>query len=268
MTVVHHYRNTKLSGLHGNITDIKTAVQYWILIRNETISKIEATADKLQEHHRNVNISRVVGSSVSIGGGVLAIVGFALTPVTFGASLGLSIGGVALAAAGGATAAGASIADVAIQKSNVNFAQEQLHKDHEKLESINKMVDELNARIENLSRECPSNAGAKILITELLAQGSIRAGNIGLRVTEAALSSSLEVGAAALRVGGVAAKGIAAAGLVLNVALIPIDLVEIVRSSHSLAKGSKTKAIEELRDIATKLESEKQEIKKQFSSHE
>ena len=62
-------------------------------------------------------------SSTSIVGGAMAIAGLALAPVTFGVSMGLSAGGMALAAAGGTTAAGVSIADIGIQKSNMMHTQ-------------------------------------------------------------------------------------------------------------------------------------------------
>ena len=81
------------------------------------------------------------------------------------------------------------------------------------------------------------------VVVEVLGQGFLRASNVGMRTAEivAANTVALEIGAAALRIGGTAAKSVAAVGLVLNVVLIPIDLVEIVRSSVSLAKGSQTK---------------------------
>ena len=78
-----------------------------------------------------------------------------------------------------------------------------------------------------------------------------------MRVAELIAYGNLELGVLALRVGGVAAKGIAAAGIVLNVILIPIDIAEIIRSSHSLRKGSQTKAIKQLTDTVKQLKKQK-----------
>jgi hypothetical protein len=71
---------------------------------------------------------------------------------------------------------------------------------------------------------------------------------------------SLEIGVLALRVGGAAAKGIAAAGIVLNVVLIPIDLAEIIRSGNSIRKGSQTKAIKQLTRTIEQLKEQKADI--------
>ena len=105
----------------------------WKGRRENTVKTIRTTAEKLVKHHRNVNISRITGSVVAIGGSGIAILGFALTPVTFGASLGLTIAGAGIAAAGGVTAAGASIADTVITKTGVKEAQEQIQKQNERI---------------------------------------------------------------------------------------------------------------------------------------
>lgn len=60
--------------------------------------------------------------------------------------------------------------------------------------------------------------------------------------------------AAALRVGGTAAKSTAGVGLALNIVLIPINLIEIARSSHRLRKGKQTKAVEQLKEIVEHLQ--------------
>jgi hypothetical protein len=74
-----------------------------------TIEEIEKTIDKLKVHHRDVKIILGTGTSAAIVGGLMAIVGFVLTPVTFGASVGLTAGGLGLAVAGGGTCCNYSI---------------------------------------------------------------------------------------------------------------------------------------------------------------
>jgi hypothetical protein len=64
-----------------------------------------------------------------------------------------------------------------------------------------------------------------------------------------------------MRVGGTAARSVAIVGLVLNVALIPIDLVEIVRSSLSLAGRSQTKAVKQLEEIVEQLKQQLSELR-------
>ena len=217
----------------------------------------------MKKHHRNVNISRITGSSVSIAGSVIAIVGFGLAPVTLGASIGLSAGGIALAAAGGGTVAGASITDTVIQKLNVKQAQEQLKEDYDQLyiiQVIAKIIDSITVAASEERRECPV-VGTRGVVGEVLAQGLLRVSNVGVRTAEMAVSNTLEIGAAALRIGGTAAKSIAGVGLVLNVVLVPVDLIEIVRSSRSLARGSQTKAVKQLKEIVEDLKQQLRELR-------
>ena len=239
-----------------------TRVEKWGSVREKTIQKIECIIDDLKIHHRNVNISRITGSGVSIAGSLIAIVGFGLAPVTLGASIGLTVGGIAMAVAGGTTAAGASIADTVIQKLNVKQAQEHLKEDHDQLHTIQmiaKIIDS-NSAAAGAREESPGVDNNRV-IGEVLGQGFIRASTVGVRTAEMAVSNTLEIGASALRIGGTAAKSLAAVGLVLNVVLIPIDLIEIVRSSVSLAKGSQTKAVEKLKELVEQLKQQLREVK-------
>ena len=257
------YRNIQRRGTKELHSEFCTKVEEWIPVREETTQKIEQIIEDLKVHHRNVNISRITGSATSIAGSAMAITGFALAPVTFGASIGLSVGGVALAVAGDSTATGASIADIVIQKSNVKQAQERLREDYDQLHTIQVIAKVINRSDSTDARkECPGVGKKKHIAVcgEAFTQGFIRASNVGVRAAEMAAFNTLEIGAAALRVGSTAAKGIAAAGIALNVVLIPIDLVEIVRSSISLAKGSQTKAMTQLKEIVTQLKQQKQDM--------
>ena len=242
-----------------------TRVEKWIPVRKETIHKIKGIINDLKKHHRNVNISRITGSSVSFTGSLIAILGFGLAPVTLGASIGLSTAGIAMAVAGGGAAAGASIVHTVLQKLNVKQAQEHLKEDYDQLYTIKviaKVIDSNTVHVvaTDMGKECPGvdNNG---VVGEVLAQGLLRAGNVSVRTAEIAAANTLEIGAAALRVGGKVAKSIAVAGLVLNVALIPIDLLEIVRSSISLAKGSQTKAVKQLKEIVKQLKQQPMELR-------
>ena len=241
------------------------AIEQWLPVRDVTIQEIQKTIENLKVHHRNVNISRITGSATSIAGSLMAILGFGLAPVTFGASIGLSVSGIALAVAGGSTAAGASIADIVIQKSNVKHAQEQLTRDYDQLEAIQEIAKKTKDKIDAIRQECQGVGKAQFaaVFGEVFTQGFVRTSNLGMRLAELAVFGTLEVGAVAVRVGGAAAKGIAAAGIVLNVLLIPIDLIEIVRSSFSLARGSQTKAIKRLTEIVEQLEEQKKTIRQQ-----
>uniref|UniRef100_W5KP34 Si:cabz01007807.1 n=1 Tax=Astyanax mexicanus TaxID=7994 RepID=W5KP34_ASTMX len=70
-----------------------------------------AIADDLSNFHRRAKIANITGGTTTAVGGVAAIAGLALAPVTFGASLIVSAVGLGVATAGGITAASAAISD-------------------------------------------------------------------------------------------------------------------------------------------------------------
>ncbi|XP_058863718.1 apolipoprotein L5-like [Acipenser ruthenus] len=75
----------------------------------ELLRELNGIADGLDKVDRDCTIAKTAGSSAGVVGGVLTIVGIGLAPVTFGASLGLSIAGAVTAVAGGATNVGTQI---------------------------------------------------------------------------------------------------------------------------------------------------------------
>ena len=235
----------------------------WKGNRENTVKTIRATADKLVKHHRNVNISRITGSVVAIGGSGIAILGFALTPVTFGASLGLTVAGAGIAVAGGATATGASIVDTVITKTGVKGVQEQYEFDQDKMKEIDLIQDQIQKQNERIREKCPDLKDVDIFqVTDVFsyAQGITKVGNLAYRVGEAAGISAVEFGSLGLWAAGVVAKGVATAGIVLNIVIIPLDIIEIVRSGWNIAHGNETKASKQLREKADKLEEQKNEI--------
>ena len=100
----------------------------------ELVRKVRETEASLKLHHRNVTISKIVGSSVGIVSGACFITGIALAPVTFGASLGLTIGGVA----GGATFVGADIVENKLIKQGLEKIQSELSEFHKELQVLAK----------------------------------------------------------------------------------------------------------------------------------
>ncbi|TSY83967.1 Protein NDRG2 [Bagarius yarrelli] len=65
----------------------------------------------ISNFHRRAKIANITGGTTTAVGGVAAITGLALTPVTFGASLIVCAVGLGVATAGGITAASATISD-------------------------------------------------------------------------------------------------------------------------------------------------------------
>ena len=140
-----------------------------------------------------------------------------------------------LAVVGEATAAGATIVDKMIQKAKVKDAQEQLARDHEKLHAIGEIVEKIKSQIDRIRQQCPHADNS--YIDEVLAQ------ILDLIDSSDCTTSSIE--------------------LATCMKIIPIDLIEIVRSSVNPASESDSHSsiIEQLTDKVKQLQEQKETIK-------
>lgn len=84
------------------------------------VLRLYAIGEDLSNFHRRTKIANITGGTTTAVGGVAAIAGLALAPVTLGASLIVSAVGLGVATAGGITAASASISDN-VHDMNVSF---------------------------------------------------------------------------------------------------------------------------------------------------
>ncbi|XP_011409184.2 PREDICTED: apolipoprotein L3-like [Amphimedon queenslandica] len=258
-------RNTPLNVICELEKKLLNAFHEWIKAREQTIRIYREVAEKLQRAHHDVNISRITGSSVSVVGGVMSIIGFVLTPFTAGAALPIAITGITLSSLGGATAGGASVADIVIEKKKIEEAQRIYNKDQSSFENLLEIIKEFESNVGKVDQRCPdveNNAEEFASITTQLFTSTLRTGNLSLRIAELAMGGSMEFGALAFRVGGAAARGVAGAAIALNVISVPIDIAEIIQSSTSLTNGSKTRVVTKLLDYANKLEEQKESVKK------
>ena len=90
----------------------------WRNTRQTTIDILYEIANECGSLHRDCNIANVTGSSVGAAGGLMALVGLALAPVTFGVSLSLTIAGAATGVAGATTNIVTSIVESSKMKGN------------------------------------------------------------------------------------------------------------------------------------------------------
>ena len=104
------------------------------------------------------------------------------------------------------------------------------------------------------------------LATEIISyvQGGARVANLAFRIGEVAGVGAAEFGALGFRVGGAAARSVAAVGVALNVVIIPIDIIEIVRSGWNIWNNNESNATKWLNEIADELEEQKDDICRQL----
>ena len=72
---------------------LKGHLYQWIDENDALVVELGELADNLDEHFNNISKGKVGGATGAIVGGILGVVGFGLSFVTFGASLGLTIAG-------------------------------------------------------------------------------------------------------------------------------------------------------------------------------
>ncbi|KAJ7371168.1 hypothetical protein OS493_027857 [Desmophyllum pertusum] len=208
------------------IYNFQSSIRLWSVKRRETIQTLRRLADELMEHHKNVHIAKVSGSSASVVGFILVATGFGLASaaVSLGTSLILSAVGGAFCSAGGATIAGSSIAERHIFKTELENAQEIIDADRKAQEPVQKLLDEMSKLSWGCVKECGQGVKA------------------GARVATTAASEGAEVMARSAGIGFNAARiGMFAVSAVL----LPLDIYTLVQSSRAIdsaRKGRKTKS--------------------------
>ncbi|XP_066930276.1 uncharacterized protein [Clytia hemisphaerica] len=210
-----------------------------INIRDAHREDMEAIAKRLDDNKLHANIAKTVGLCCSIGGGIVGIVGFGLMFTTFGASAIMIPVGASIGGSGGLAASIATFAEYGIARSKTN----QIKKKREEYE---KKVIELLLCIQNIGNMVEAwgirhqhvlgTAGRTLLLlTDVvvkLARLGVAAENIG------------DVAANVFRLAGAAGRGLAIAGVVINIVLLPIDMVFLgISIKNIIQKSQQAKAI-------------------------
>ena len=103
-----------------------------IIGRKALIEKLKRYQKEVEESYDKSRKAYIAATSATITGSVAEIVGVALTPVTAGGSLGLTIAGGVISASGGVTMAGADLGYHGVceikQKSALHFIHEDIKK--------------------------------------------------------------------------------------------------------------------------------------------
>ncbi|XP_032834594.1 uncharacterized protein LOC116956854 [Petromyzon marinus] len=218
---------------------------------------------KLRKRKRDGNISKVTGSSAGIAGGIMLITGFALIPVTFGASLGLSIAGTAMGVAGSITAAGASIAVTVMNKASTKEATENIEKDKIAGEKLAKVVESVSSAASEFEvvtmgtllakrvcakggTEAPVDTAetAKVAVGGIFAAGGTVKGVVNIVKNSKALVKVATTGAivaddvASAVVKGAVRGGLRIAGVAVISLLLVVDVVSLIRTGVELHKDN------------------------------
>lgn len=235
------------------------------------LDAVEESAVQLDRMHFGARVSSIASSSVGATGGVLAIVGLALSPVTAGVSLGLTIAGISMGVTSGVNTIVTTATEAGVnssQNKKANEAFENFMKDVEVLyDCLDKVAmkettkEELSTAIGKVALKVGGLARAiDGLVDAVFAFRMFKAGEL----IEGAAKVAQQAGRGASRVaqdlpdisqaatrGPLALAGAARAGfIVLNALFVGLDVFFIIKDGMSLAKGSKSELVKFLRDRA------------------
>ena len=240
-----------------------------ISTRKSTITKLRKIAHKLDQVQSDVNISKITGTSASVGGTLLAGVGLVANVFSFGLVTPLLAGGLGLAALGGVTTAGADIAGTIISNSETDDGTKEIKEDQKNTEKINKKEEEFRKKVEEICKvQCLNEDQAYLILFMGSLHENINFGNIfsictKLGIIFKVLTRAKKVADATIRISEAASKAIggitmkALSGVskgVLSAAMLGFDIYTMVTTSIDIHNGSKSEAAKEFRKYANFLE--------------
>ncbi|CAC5423580.1 unnamed protein product [Mytilus coruscus] len=249
--------------LHDNLNKLREC-------KGEVVLGLKELADNLDKHFKKIAKAKVFGSVTSIGGGILAGIGFGLSFATFGASLGLTLAGSIIAGAGGATVGGSMITDAVLSIKRRKSAQD--------------ILDEYNTIIKELTDECieigqlmeKKNVNMEdcehwiAFWKKLVIGGGSTTKCVTWNVIKTTISTSLKISAAnadeaiaaGARAGTTAFKALGTtagrtihiAGGVVGIILMPLDIYTLVDSALTIHKNKTHKVSSQIRKWADEID--------------
>ncbi len=268
-------RNLQLQSVAA-LRAFKMVYENWNNTRLECIESLTLLAASVRKTVSDTNIASITGSSVGVVGGVLAIVGFALIPVTVGASAVLIITGAVVGGASGATGFGSFIARQVLNSKQKKILKSCCDCDRQNseqllsaLQVVIKLDQQIMARLSSSVLEqrylTSRNSGtADTFDTILIASSATKivktalspfkalsfikvAGNVVAESTEAVATTA---GAAfsAVRVAGVAFSG----------AFVAVDIFSMVLTAIEIHKGNRSELYKTIIALIDRLDMERQ----------
>ena len=210
---------------------------------SEFVEKCRKTIAELGERRSTVNKAVIGGATAGIVGGGLTVAGLVLIPFTFGGSLGLTIAGASLGAAGGVAGGTARVVEGVKQNTSVKEIKSQQ-------ESIAAKENEFVSLIQEIDDMIMLNTG-RSLRHGVKGPGINLRGFLAIGSALRSVHGGLAIAAAALRVG---AAGAAVAASVLGPLSLALDIGFLAEAAHNLRTGNRTQAGEILEKNAKAIE--------------
>ncbi|KAK2893461.1 hypothetical protein Q8A73_015945 [Channa argus] len=228
------------------------------------LQELEKNAGQLDKMNKGAKISSVAGSSVGAVGGVLSIVGLALTPVTVGASLGLTITGISLGVTSGLNSLVTTATEIGVNRKHQSKASEVFKSFMEDVQILQDCLEEVNKREtskidvvlavgkvickagvigKGIDSLVDATSAVKMLKSEELIPSAgkvvVQEGKAICNVPRVA-SDIPDIGQAAVKGPLSLSKSARAGFIAANALFLGMDIFFICKDSISLAKGTET----------------------------
>ena len=237
----------------------------WIPIRQRSMAQLKELETKLLKHHRDVNTSTIIGSSMGTAGIALWIASLIATYFIFDAGLVPILVGAGIV---GAMMYGTNVFETILEKLGLKNVQAAIKEDHEACTKLQQQLDCLEDFISKLVQFLKPLHDDAILLRELegtefdFLRERIISDDIGSSTEERVdigakffrtVTAAATITKSAVATAGAVARSAAPAGTraahvdgsVINATLIPLDITLLVKSSlepHGLSTFS---AVEE-----------------------
>uniref|UniRef100_A0A3Q2VGD6 Apolipoprotein L n=1 Tax=Haplochromis burtoni TaxID=8153 RepID=A0A3Q2VGD6_HAPBU len=201
------------------------------------LEDLEQCAVQLDRMNKGAKISSITGSSVGAVGGVLSIVGLALSPVTAGASLGLLISGTVMGILSGTNSAVTTFTEIGVNHKQKNKANDALQKFRKDVQSIQDCLGEVINQ---------PTADKEMGFYKDMCSGFKKVRSVGQSIRSLVKDASdmaseiQEMSQAAFKGSLALSKTARAGAIALNALLLGMDIYSICKNSISLAKANKT----------------------------
>ena len=247
-----------------------------LVARKLTIGTLEELQKDVAESYDISRQAKIGGAVAAITGSTLGIIGFGLSFVTFGASLGLLIPGALIGAAGGVTLAGAEIGYQVVASQAFKAAKLACEQDRQLLLEVKELNDKFFKDIKNLAgkhRTTQENILKYLNLARSLGRGAycsykgidaiFEIGRTGFAAARVAGSLGRTVWATA----STAARVVGIAAVVFDVALLPVDLAIMFKAAHDVhtyktTGKSKSNVANEIAELLEKLKENRKEMEK------
>uniref|UniRef100_A0A8C8VKL4 Apolipoprotein L3 n=1 Tax=Pelusios castaneus TaxID=367368 RepID=A0A8C8VKL4_9SAUR len=226
--------------------DIAEILKESLLQARDTLKRnlpeLRKIADDIDEVHRGATIANITGGTVGIAGGITTIVGLALAPVTFGASLIVSLTGLGVSTLGGLTSAAATATDLGVNKVKKETVEKLLEECRSELVNINQCI-----KIIQVSAQSMKDDGSGDLLFGVSQIGS-GAGRVVLNTMKMVKAGQLLANA------GRVARFAGSATHVLTALTLGLDIFFVAKDSRELYNGAKTELAANIRDAVKEME--------------